>query len=66
MDRLCHGFQNPGNHIAVATKFLYGVATYFGALWIDLTSCVAVLAPRILRRLPDFWKMCTPHDYLRF
>lgn len=48
MDRLCHGFANARNQIAVATKFLYGGATYFGALRIDLASCVTVLAPRIL------------------
>jgi len=36
IDRLRHGFANPGNPIAVATKFLYGGATHFGALRIDL------------------------------
>jgi hypothetical protein len=66
MDRLRHGFPNPGNQIVVETKFLSEGATYFGALMIDLASCVTVLAPRILIWLPDFCKMCTHLDYVRF
>jgi hypothetical protein len=66
MDWLCHEFPNLGNQIAAVTKFLHRGATYFGALRIDLTSCVTVLAPRILRWLPNFWKMCTLLDYVRF
>jgi hypothetical protein len=65
MDRLTHGFANPGHQIAVATKFLYGGARYLWALRTDLASCVTVLAPRILIWLPDFWKMCSPLDYVK-
>ena len=54
MVRLRHGFANAGKQIAVATKFLYVGGHIFWALRIDLASCVTVLAPRILRYLPDF------------
>jgi hypothetical protein len=66
MDRLRHGFANPGNHIAVAIKFFYGGATYFGTLRRDLVSCITGLAHRILRCLRDFWEMCIPLDYVTF
>ena len=53
------GWINPGRQLASATKFCMVATNICGpSVWNLLL--VTLLAPRILRRLLDFWNICTP------
>jgi hypothetical protein len=53
------GCTNPGCQVPMSTKFCVVVPNICGSsVWKLLR--VTLLAPRILRRLLDFWKICEP------
>jgi hypothetical protein len=61
--RLIQGCTDLGRHVVMATEVFAVVPNICGpSVWILLH--VTILAPRILRQLPEFCKMCGPSVFM--
>lgn len=61
---LCQGFKNPRHQLAITTEFCTVVPNISGLSICNLLH-VILLAPRILRCLARFCKICVPVHYTK-